>query len=221
MTATDDDEYKSDEDDTDHQKNVEEKILKLQTGIKSKKTWNFVKRLVSKNKKRFACDGFDLDLSYITENVIAMGFPSEGFTALYRNSMKDVKAFFNRKFYNKYKVYNLCSENDFKYDDNSFQECDQTYTFDDHNPPPFNVQLAFCKDVHQFLSKNPENVVAIHCKAGKGRTGVMICCYLVYSQLFKTAIEALEYYGKLRTHDNKGVTIPSQIRYIHYFANYI
>ena len=80
---------------------------------------------------------------------------------------------------------------------------------------------AFCHDIENFLKEDSKNVVAIHCKAGKGRTGVMICCYLVYSQFCKSAYDALVYYGKLRTKNDKGVTIPSQIRYVYYFDYFI
>jgi hypothetical protein len=72
---------------------------------------------------------------------------------------------------------------------------------------------------HSFASTqaDPDNVVAVHCKAGKGRTGLVLVSYLMYCGLKSTAAEALEFYGWSRTTDGKGVTITSQIRYAHYF----
>ncbi len=45
----------------------------------------------------------------------------------------------------------------------------------------------------------------------------MICCYLLYSRQFTKSYDALRYYGMMRTKNKKGVTIPSQLRYIYCF----
>lgn len=55
-------------------------------------------------------------------------------------------------------------------------------------------------------------------QAGKGRTGVMLACYMLYAGLEPSACAALEAFGRHRTADGKGVTIPSQRRYVAYFA---
>lgn len=175
----------------------------------------FVRGLVSKKKKRFQEDGFDLDLTYITDQIIAMGFPSVGREASYRNPMTEVQRFFNERHPGHFKIYNLCSER--KYEPSCFDGACAHYPFDDHNPAPLSVIEGCCKDVHEFLSADPANVAAIHCKAGKGRTGLIISAYLVYSGLCTTTTKALQMFGDVRTHNGKGVTIPSQMRYVHYF----
>ena len=46
-----------------------------------------LRELVSKKKKRFIQDGYNLDLAYIKPNIVAMGFPADGFESLYRNDI--------------------------------------------------------------------------------------------------------------------------------------
>ena len=47
-----------------------------------------VKHQVGGNKRRYQKSGYDLDLCYITNNVIAMSFPATGLDKLYRNKIE-------------------------------------------------------------------------------------------------------------------------------------
>jgi hypothetical protein len=68
-----------------------------------------------------------------------------------------------------------------------------------------------------YLDQDSKFVVAVHCKAGKGRTGLMCCAVLLARGTCGTAAEALEFFAKHRTKDGKGVQIPSQKRYLGYY----
>jgi protein-tyrosine phosphatase len=195
-----------------------------------KKESNATKRmraLVSKKKVRFIDEdcGFDLDLTYIDDDrrIIAMGFPSVGVEAAYRNPMKEVQRFFNHYHDGHYRIYNLCSER--AYEPSCFDGACERHPFNDHNPCPLQIIYPFCKSASAFLSADPRNVVAVHCKAGKGRTGLMIAALLVHMKYIQEASspmeatqKALQHFGDARTHNGKGVTIPSQMRYVGYYA---
>ena len=191
---------------------------KIKSTVSKRRGSNLVRQLVSKAKNRFCFDEFDLDLTYITPKIIAMGKPSTSIEGMYRNKLEDVQEFFNKRHPNHYKVYNLCEEN--CYPDNTFY-AQGFYPFQDHEAPPLDLIYPFCEDAKKFLDESEENVVAVHCKAGKGRTGTFISCLLLYLNVFDTAQQCLGYYGMMRSEDGKGVTIPSQIRYVYYFEKII
>ncbi|RXN06841.1 phosphatidylinositol 3,4,5-trisphosphate 3-phosphatase TPTE2-like protein [Labeo rohita] len=178
------------------------------------------RRMVSENKRRYQKDGFDLDLTYVTERVIAMSFPSSGKQALYRNPIREVTRFLDTKHPDHYKVFNLCSEKG--YDPKFFHYRVERVMIDDHNVPSLEDMLRYTACVREWMAADSRNVIAIHCKGGKGRTGTMVCTWLIDSNQFESAQESLDYFGERRTDKSmstkfQGVETPSQSRYVGYY----
>ena len=122
-----------------------------------------------------------------------------------------------------------CAEPDRTYDEGKFlgQVC--RFPMSDHNPPRLELLAPFCEDVERWLQADPENVAVAHCKAGKGRTGVMLCAYMLHHDWLSHAatapnpnadaaapnpnanpyqpalsfLDALHFYAQKRTHDTK------------------
>ena len=115
-----------------------------------------IRQIVRKKKRTFPYGKYDLDLTYVTERIIAMGYPAEKMESIYRNDYHIVKEFLDQRHDNHYWVYNLCSEKERIYDKKKFDGRVTYYPFDDHHPPVFrhvthvqlqivNKQLTFKK----------------------------------------------------------------------------
>ncbi|KAK8693122.1 hypothetical protein V6N13_070716 [Hibiscus sabdariffa] len=166
------------------------------------------RHMVSQNKRRYQEGEFDLDMTYITENIIAMGFPAGDLSSGLLGFLEG-----------RYKVYNLCSER--LYDASLFQGKVASFPFNDQNCPPLHLIKSFCQSAYSWLKEDIENVVVVHCKAGMGRTGLMICSLLLFLKFFPTAEEAIDYFNQKRCIDGKALVLPSQIRYVKYFERIV
>ncbi|KAG6585121.1 putative phosphatidylinositol-3,4,5-trisphosphate 3-phosphatase [Phytophthora cinnamomi] len=138
-----------------------------------------------------AChDGFDLDLTYITPKLIAMGYPASGIEKTYRNSVNKVSKLLNLRHPNTYRVYNL---NERSYDYSKFERRVAEFGFPDHHPPPLQMLLDIMYDMIQWVSKDPRHVIVVHCVDGIGRTGLVCSCYMLltgyYDGIFKLRME--------------------------------
>ncbi|KAK9828776.1 hypothetical protein WJX72_002018 [[Myrmecia] bisecta] len=178
-----------------------------------------IRRLVSRNKRRFQQNGFDLDLTYVTPRIIAMGFPAEGREGWYRNPVLETKQFLERYHKGSCRVYNLCSERESSAEKLGAEVV--RFPMDDHQAPSLQLMLEVCQEIDRYLGESGANVAAVHCKAGKGRTGLVICAYLMYTGMCTSGEEAMDLYSAQRTLDGRGVTVPSQRRYIRYFQDFL
>ncbi|CAF0964524.1 unnamed protein product [Adineta steineri] len=178
------------------------------------------RHLVGQNKKRTIGNGFDLDLCAISDRIIAMSFPSKGKDAFFRNDIVDVGHYLDITYGNHYRVYNLCSER--FYDTTFFHNRVERILIDDHNVPRLNDMIRMADSVTAWFEENEKNVIAVHCKGGKGRTGTMISVALLRSGICETAEKALDLFAEGRTDlrhgkQYQGVETPSQTRYVGYY----
>ena len=58
----------------------------------------------------------------------------------------------------------------------------------------------------EFLMKDPENVVVIHCNSGKGRAGLSAICLMVYLGFYDNVLDPAKYFSLIRFTDGKCIS---------------
>ena len=116
--------------------------------------------LVSGSKLRTVDGGFDLDLTYVTPQIIALGLPASGVETFYRNPLSEVRAFLSRHA-GHYAMVNLCDERDYPNDEWPGAKCIMRYPFPDHHPPALCALVHFCERAAGFLDADAEHVLAV------------------------------------------------------------
>ncbi|ELP91278.1 phosphatase, putative [Entamoeba invadens IP1] len=174
-----------------------------------------LRKLVAEDKYLTTVNGKTFDLTYILPNLVAMGIPATGITSQWRNSRDEIAKYLNTHHPSHYMIWNLTETS---YDATGFFDRVRHVGFLDHHPPRFNNLLKIVSDIVSFLKSDTSNVACVHCRAGRGRTGLVCSCVVMALGLYSNATEALEFFAKKRSKISKGSTSPPQIRYSFYFS---
>lgn len=175
------------------------------------------RKAVSGSKKRYKQDGFDLDLAYVSPRIIVHGFPATGLEHIYRNPRLEIRRFMDDRHKDHYKMFNFCCEPGRGYDPEIYYGRVERYPFKDHHTPPLETMVAFANSAKAYLDADPDNVVNMHCKAGKGRAGLMCCVLLVRSGTAQSALAAMDLYDNNRVTNKKGLTVISQRKFVVFY----
>ncbi|XP_054167937.1 tensin-1-like isoform X2 [Oppia nitens] len=160
---------------------------------------------------------FVMDITYVTERIIALTFPDSGTSGTYRANLKEVVQMFRTKHKNKYMVFNLSERrNDLiKLNPNICE-----FGWHQNLAPPLERLCSICKAIDSWLTCDNQHVAVIHSKGDNGRTGVVIAAFMHYTNICATADQALDRFAMKRFYDDKldYYMQPSQRRYVQYFS---
>ncbi|KAM4560094.1 tensin-1 isoform 2-T2 [Odontesthes bonariensis] len=161
-------------------------------------------------------DGYEVDLVYITERIISVSFPGGADERSYSTNLKEVATMLRSKHGEHYLVLNL---SEWRSDLSQLNHKVLEFGWPDHHAPALDKICSMCKAIDMWLSGDPHNVVVLHNKGDRGRTGVVVAAYMHYSNISASADQALDRFAMRRFYEDKALPLgqPSQKRYVGYF----
>ncbi|KAL9056974.1 MAG: hypothetical protein Q9162_002640 [Coniocarpon cinnabarinum] len=181
----------------------------------------------------------NLDLCYVTDNIVATSGPSATYPSrAYRNPLDQLVKFLDSKHGQNWFIWEFRAEGT-GYPDDAVYGRIKHFPWPDHHPPPFKLIPGIVGSMREWIhgvggaevakiqtngsqdtqdTTTPQDrVIVVHCKAGKGRSGSMAVAYLI-SQEGWSRTDALQRFTerRMRPGFGSGVSIPSQLRWIGY-----
>ncbi|XP_028292596.1 tensin-1 isoform X5 [Gouania willdenowi] len=162
-------------------------------------------------------ESYELDLIYITERIISVSFPSSVEEQSYSANLSEVASMLRSKHGHNYLLFNLSEK---RYDISQLNPKVLDFGWPDHHAPALDKICSICKAMDTWLSADIHNVVVIHNKGNRGRTGVVVAAYMHYSNISASADQALDRFAMKRFYEDKVLPVgqPSQKRYVEYFS---
>ncbi|XP_073534449.1 tensin-3 isoform X2 [Phyllobates terribilis] len=162
-------------------------------------------------------EGYELDLTFITERIISVSFPSGCSDETYLHNLQDVTRMLKSKHGNNYLVLNLSEK---RFDLSKLNTKVMDVGWPDLHAPPLDKMCSICKAMESWLNSDPLHVVVIHSRGGKGRIGVVISSYMHFTNVSASADQALDRFAMKKFFDDKVSLLmqPSQIRYVNFLS---
>ncbi|NXV58465.1 TENS3 protein, partial [Molothrus ater] len=162
-------------------------------------------------------EGSELDLTYITERIIAVLFPAGCSEETYLHNLQEVTQMLKSKHGDNYLVFNLSEK---RCDLGKLNPKIMDVGWPDFHAPLLDKVCTICKAMESWLDNDPQHVVVIHCRGGKGRIGVVISSYMHFTNVSASADQALDRFAMKKFFDDKVSALmqPSQRRYVQFLS---
>ncbi|XP_058529779.1 tensin-2 isoform X5 [Ochotona princeps] len=160
---------------------------------------------------------WDLDLTYVTERILAAAFPARPDEQRHRGHLRELAHVLQSKHRDKYLLFNLSEK---RHDLTRLNPKVQDFGWPELHAPPLDKLCSICKAMETWLSADSQHVVVLYCKGNKGKLGVIVSAYMHYSKISAGADQALATLTMRKFCEDKVATElqPSQRRYISYFS---
>ena len=164
----------------------------------------------------------DAEVVYITDRLITMSHPAVQSAVngdiTPNRKMAAIAHLLQKRHGGRYMIWNL---SELAYDYSLFDDQCMTFEFPGQPSPPLGMLLKILLSLESWLKADDRNVAVMHCLTGRGRTSTVMAAFLCWvgEAGFSTPTKALNYISQCKKIDVETLTIPSQVRYVNYFAN--